>query len=96
MKGYRSPAAVAGHVNLQAQNVPELPLQGRNIGVGRLSLPPRASLGYCISQPGLAPLRQRFRLPDRETLGHDFLDERFGVRGRCNRTRMAHADIATQ
>ena len=97
MKSDRSALPLVADLNPNAQNITELALESRKIGIDHLCTATLAS-GRCV-RSGTGPLLVApgalFGLPNRKPLGHDLARQRFGILGRRNGPRMPHTNFAS-
>jgi hypothetical protein len=91
MQGHGAALPLVGHLNLEAEHVAELALEGGEIGVDRA-----LRLEHQLLRPLAGALRTGLRLADGKAPGDDVPGQRLRVGRSCDGTRMAHTDIAIQ
>ena len=93
MKAYDALLGVVRDLDLEAQCVPQLPLERDNVRIDRTGGARSGNLAHSAWFDGAGSL---FRLTYREALGDDFPSQRFRIGRSGNSARMTHADIASQ
>ena len=98
MERDRSALPLVNDIHAKPQDIAQLALQGRKVRVDRLCRVSSAGPGDIDAGPGEFPslLGARFGLANRKAFRDDYLGQRFRIRCRRDRARVAHRDIASQ
>ena len=96
MEGDGAALTFVRDLNLEAEEIAELPFERDEVGIGMLLRVPLASAGNPRAGTGPEPFAPSplLGLPNRETLRDDLAGELGRIGRRRNGPRVAHADIA--
>src|SRR5690348_16486295 len=98
MERHDAPAALVADLDLEPEDVAELPLERLDVGIDGLGSVARTCAADVASRSrtSLLPAGLIFRLAHRKPLSDNFMRQSLGVRSRSDSPRVPHADIASQ